>query len=119
MGSERSSPFEALTDYLLALRALLEPEGPTSGRLAQRLAVICAAPEDRAALAERIAEAAGLERAVIAGLAPSHQSVSSLVEEVADNLRAVLRDVLCGHLVADVRGIADDLLIEAATAAAA
>jgi hypothetical protein len=119
MGSERTSSFEALTDYLMALRALLEPEGPASGRLAQRLAVICAAPEDRAALAERIAEAVGLERAVIAGLAPAHLGVTVLVEEVAENLRAVLRDVLCGHLVADVRGVADELLSEAAAAAAA
>src|SRR5207249_619848 len=38
MGCERLAPFEALTDYLLALRALLEPEGPSSGRLAGRLA---------------------------------------------------------------------------------
>ena len=119
MGSERGSPFEALTDHLLALRALLEPEGPASGRLAQRLAVICAAPEDRAALAERIAEAVALERAVVAGLAPSHGGASMLVDDLAENLRAVLRDVLCGHLAADVRGIADELLSEAATAAAA
>ncbi len=44
MGLERLSPFEALTDYLLALRALLEPEGPSSGRLAGRLAALCARP---------------------------------------------------------------------------
>ena len=44
MGCERLTPLEALTDYLLALRALLEPEGPSSGRLPERLAVICAAP---------------------------------------------------------------------------
>jgi hypothetical protein len=119
MGSERSSAFEALTDYLMALRALLEPEGPGSWRLAQRLAVICAAPGDRAALAERIAEAVALERAVITGLAPAHQSVSLLVDEVAEHLRAVLRDVLCGHLAADVCGVADELLSEAAFGAAA
>jgi hypothetical protein len=119
MGCERAAPFEALTDHLLALRALLEPEGPASGRLAQRLAVICAAPEDRAALAERIAEAVALERSVIAGLAPAQKDVRALVDELAENLRAVLRDVLCGHLVADVRGVADDLLSEAAAAAVA
>jgi hypothetical protein len=119
MGSERTSPFEALTDYLLALRALLEPEGPASGRLAQRLAVICGAPEDRAGLAERIAQAVALERSVIAGLAPAHHGVTTLVDELAENLRAVLRDVLCGHLAADVRGIADELLIEAAAVAVA
>ncbi len=33
MGCERLVPFEALTDYLLGLRVLLEPEGPESGRL--------------------------------------------------------------------------------------
>src|SRR6202035_4230800 len=78
MGCERLAPFEALTDYLLALRALLEPEGPASGRLAQRLAVICARPEDRAALAERTAHAVSLERAVITGLAASRAGVDSL-----------------------------------------
>ena len=57
MGCERLAPFEALSDYLLALRALLEPEGPASGRLAGRLAAICAKPEDRAEVAERTAHA--------------------------------------------------------------
>ena len=114
MGCERLAPFEALTDYLLALRALLEPEGPASGRLAQRLSVICAAPEQRAGLAERTAHAISLERAVIAGLAPADTGVDSLVDEMAEHLRAILRDVLCGHLDADVRGVADDLLAEAA-----
>ena len=47
MGCERASPGEALTDHLLALRALLEPEGPSSGLLAGRLAALCATPETR------------------------------------------------------------------------
>ena len=98
MGCERLAPFEALTDYLLALRALLEPEGPASGRLAQRLAVLCAQPAEQAALAERTAQAIALERAVIAGLAPAQAGVDSLVEEISEHLRALLRDVLCGHL---------------------
>jgi hypothetical protein len=110
MGCERLAPFEALTDYLLALRALLEPEGPGSGRLAGRLAAICAVEEDRVALAERTAHAISLERAVIAGLTPAHPGVDALVEEMADHLRAILRDVLCGHLDVDVRGIADELI---------
>jgi hypothetical protein len=114
MGCERLAPFEALTDYLLALRALLEPEGPSSGRLAQRLAVICASPEERAALAERTAHAISLERAMIAGLAPAAPGVDALVDELAEHLRAILRDVLCGHLDRDLRGMADRLLAEAA-----
>ncbi len=114
MGCERLAPFEALTDYLLALRALLEPEGPASGRLAQRLAVICARPEERAALAERIAHAISLERAVITGLAAAGTGVDALVDELAEHLRAILRDALCGHLDADLRAVADELLAEAA-----
>jgi hypothetical protein len=114
MGCERLAPFEALTDYLLALRALLEPEGPQSGRLAQRLAVICAAPEERGALAERVAHAISLERAVITGLAAANTGVDSLVDELAEHLRAILRDALCGHLDADLRTVADEMLAEAA-----
>ena len=112
MGCERLAPFEALTDYLLALRALLEPEGPSSGRLAGRLAAICARPEDRAAVAERTAHAISLERAVIAGLAPAQPGVDALVEELTEQLRALLRDVLCGHLEPDLCAVADDLLAE-------
>ena len=116
MGCERLAPFEALTDYLLALRALLEPEGPSSGRLAPRLAMICAAEPERRALAERVARASSLERAVIAGLAPTRPGAGGLVEELAEHLRAILRDVLCGHLDADVRAVADEILAEAAGA---
>jgi hypothetical protein len=112
MGCERLAPFEALTDYLLALRALLEPEGPSSGRLAGRLAVICAKPNERAALAERTAHAISLERAVIAGLAPAEPGVDALVDELAEHLRAILRDALCGHLDVDLPAVADDLLAD-------
>jgi hypothetical protein len=47
LGCERPSLFEALTDHLLALRALLEPEGPQSGRLAGRVAALCATEDQR------------------------------------------------------------------------
>ncbi|MGZ4287660.1 MAG: hypothetical protein ACXVHB_25590, partial [Solirubrobacteraceae bacterium] len=119
MGCERLAPFESLTDYLLALRALLEPEGPGSGRLAQRMAAICAKPEERAHLAERTAHAISLERAVVAGLAPAEPGVDALVDELAEHLRALLRDVICGHLDPDLRSVANELLAEAAGAPAA
>jgi hypothetical protein len=120
MGCERPAPLEALSDHLLALRALLEPEGPASGRLAQRLSVICAQPEQRAALARRTAEVIELERAVITGMAGHGREpgtgggIDALVDELAGHLRAILRDALCGHLDADLCGLADDLLAEAA-----
>jgi hypothetical protein len=110
LGLERPSPREALTDHLLALRALLEPEGPASGRLPGRLAALCAVPEARHALAERAAHAVSLERAVVAGLAPEGEDVDALCGELGGHLRALLRDVLCGHLDSDLREVADHLL---------
>jgi hypothetical protein len=115
LGCEREDPFEALTDHLLALRALLEPEGPASGRLAQRLAAICAVPDQRAALAERTAHAISLERGIIAGLTPAAPDAEQLVHDVAHHLRALLRDVLCGHLDTDLVAVSDGILAEAVT----
>ena len=35
------------------------------------------------------------------------------MEEAENHLRALLRDVLCGYLDADLKGLADDILVEA------
>jgi hypothetical protein len=117
LGCERSSAFEALTDHLLGLRALLEPEGPQSGRLAGRVAALCATSEQRLAVTERVAHAVSLERAIVAGLAPMDGGVEKLLAEIAGHLRALLRDVLCGHLDSDLRSVADQLLAESSAAA--
>ncbi len=117
LGCERPSLFEALTDHLLALRALLEPEGPQSGRLAGRVAALCATEDQRLRVTERVAHAVSLERAVIAGLAPADGGIQILLAELTSYLRALLRDVLCGHLDSDLRSVADQLLAEAGAAA--
>jgi hypothetical protein len=110
LGCERASAYEALSDHLLALRALLEPEGPSSGLLAGRVAALCATPENRAKLAERMAKAQRLERAVIAGTAAERAAGLAIARDVADHLRALLRDVICGHLSTDLVRLADELL---------
>lgn len=116
MGAERLGPFEALTDYLLAARALLEPEGPASGLVARRLAAICAGPADGAYVSERMIQAVALERTAMLG-APSEPGSDKLVIEFSEHLRALLRDVVCGHLDADsVCSLADELLAEAGAA---
>ena len=112
LGCERHSPHEALSDHLLALRALLEPEGPSSGRLAGRLAALCATPERHLELTERTVQAIALERAVVAGSAVEHAASEALARDTADHLRALLRDVICGHLDADLVTLADELLLE-------
>lgn len=114
LACERNDPFEALSDVILAGRAVLEPEGPSSGRLAQRLAAICAEPPERAALAERVAHAISLERALVAGVGPAVDDASELGAELLDHLRTIFRDVLCGHLDSDLVSVADGLLSEAA-----
>jgi hypothetical protein len=111
LGCERESFYEALTDHLLALRALLEPEGPDSGLLAGRLSALCATPSRRDRLTQRTTRAVELERAVIAGKATQHARAEALAGEIADNLRALLRDVICGHLSADLATIADEILM--------
>lgn len=118
MAAERASPFEALTDYLLAAQALLEPEDSGAGRLADRLAAICARPAHRARVSGRITAAQRLERVVASGAAPSDKESEELVAELCENLRALLRDMLCGHLHGDVCVLADQLLAEASSTAA-
>jgi len=117
LGCERPTAYEALTDHLLALRALLEPEGPQSGRLAGRVAVLCAPDEHRVRVTERVAHAVSMERTIIAGLAPVDGNVEALLAEIAGHLRALLRDVLCGHLDSDLRAVADQLLAGSSAAA--
>ncbi|MEY2516766.1 MAG: hypothetical protein QOJ89_4124 [bacterium] len=115
LGCERPSAFDALTDHLLALRALLEPEGPASGHMPGRVAALCAVEEHRAEITERMVTAISIERSVIAGLAVADGDVQTLLGDLSGFLRALLRDVLCGHLDADLCGLADRLLSEAAT----
>ena len=113
LGCERASAVDALTDWLLAGRALLaEPEQPGYGGMARRMAAICAAPEEREEAEQRILAAASLERAAVAGLVRPEPDVEDLISELGANLRAMLRDVLCGHLEPALRRVADGIVEE-------
>jgi hypothetical protein len=110
LACERPDPSDALTDLLLALRALLEPEGADSLLVGRRLAALCAVEDEREALADRVMRAADVERAVVAGLSLDAREVEALTDELTEHLRALLGDALCGHLDADLRVAADALL---------
>jgi hypothetical protein len=122
MGCERQLDTEALSDYLLALRALLDGSDETGrASLALRLAALCAEESDRRALQRRVELAFSLERFVIGGGSGDaymetigSESPRELVLEVEDQLRALLRDVLCGFLEPDLKGAADDILLRSA-----
>ena len=122
MGCERQLDTEALSDYLLALRALLDGSDDTGrASLALRLAALCAEESDRRTLQRRVELAFALERFVIGGGSGDaymdtigSESPRDLVLEVENSLRALLRDVLCGFLDADLKGSADDILLRSA-----
>jgi hypothetical protein len=119
MGCERSNDAEALSDYVLALRGLLdavdEAGQPT---LARRLAALCAEEANRGLLMSRVETALNLELALIAGVpidawVPPRGITSGreLVAEMEEHLRALLRDVVCGYLKPELASMADEILL--------
>jgi hypothetical protein len=119
LGCERGAPLEALTDWLLCARALLADPGAAGYEpLSERLAAICAVPEERAELVAGLCRAIAMERGVIAGIVRPDPAVEELVGSLGACLRAILRDVLCGHLDPDLRRLADELLADVAPAPA-
>jgi hypothetical protein len=116
MGSARGHDAEALSDYLLALRALLDATSDAGeASLALRVAALCAEEGRRKVVQRRVESATALERFVMGGgprVRHEEDSPRELVAEVEGHVRALLRDVLCGYLDADLKGVADDMLLE-------
>jgi hypothetical protein len=125
MGCSQELDVEALSDYLLALRALLDA-GSEAGQasLSLRLAALCAEEEERRTVQRRVELALALERFVMAGGDDrdyveriGSESPRLLVSEMERHLRALLRDVLCGYLETDLKGLADEILLKASAPA--
>jgi hypothetical protein len=122
MGCSKRLDAEALPDYLLALRALLDAGGEAGlASLGLRLAALCADGGERRALQRRVEVALSLERYVMGGghgeeLADwiGSQSPRELVLELERHTRALLRDLLCGYLQPDLKSLADEILLERA-----
>jgi hypothetical protein len=116
MGCAQPTDAEALTDYLLGLRALLDATTDTGqASFGLRLAALCAEEGARRDLQDRLEAALALERFVMGnsgGVRIDAESPRELVAEMEGHLRALLRDVLCGYLDADLKAVADEILIE-------
>lgn len=116
MGCERGSDADSLSDYLLGLRALLDATSDAGeASLALRVAALCAEEGRRRLVQRRVEAAIALERFVMGGGPrswPDGDSPAELVAGVEGHLRAMLRDVLCGYLDSDLKGVADDILLE-------
>jgi hypothetical protein len=117
LGCEQRVALEGLSDHLLAVRALLDRGESTAGEMARRLGALCAEPAHRDAVQETVEQAFRLERLVMRGdvdaaylQAIGVTSPDAVVSALEDHLRALLRDMVCGHLSLDLTGIADELL---------
>ncbi len=113
-GLERNVVIEALNDYLLALRFVLEGAGPADLGLSMRVAALCAEPERRGEVKAVVDRAVGLERELWSGEpAPGGGSATPAETAVAleDLARAILKDAGAGHLGSDLRTTADEILL--------
>jgi hypothetical protein len=114
-GLERSLMLEALNDYLLALRFLLEGAGPADLGLGMRVAALCAEPGHRGETKAVVDRALALERELWSGdPAPAPEDTpppAVTATEIEDLTRAILRDAACGHLGIDLRSTADEILL--------
>jgi len=109
LGCERPSALEGLSDHLLALRAVLDGQGPVGASLPMRAAALIAADSaDRLAARERLEAAMELERARMAGAAGGDTELALWVE---DSVRRILREAALGELGADLNEAADETLI--------
>lgn len=119
LGCERPRDGEALSDFLMALRALLEAsDEPGRASLSLRLAALCAEEPDRRGVQRRTELAFALERFLMGGGSADayvdevgSDSPAVLAAEIEGCVRALLRDILCGYLDADLRRTADDILL--------
>ena len=110
MGRERESGLDALSDHLLALRAVLEGHGPVGASLALRAAaMICDESLDRIEAREKVEDVLELERSLMNG-----RTVARAIELAGwaeDGVRRLLRQAALGELGDDLPAAADETLI--------
>lgn len=131
LGCGRESALEGLSDQLLALRAVLEGQGPVGASLPLRAAALidgerspaesaptAASPlADRVAARERVEAALELERALMSGAPIDRGASHQLASWLEESVRGMLREAALGELGADLGATADESLIAGGLAA--
>jgi hypothetical protein len=111
LGCQREMALEGLSDHLLALRAVLDGQGPVGASLPMRAAALIADDSvDRLAARERLEAAMELERSLMAGgrVAEEGRQLATWVE---DTVRRIVREAALGELGGDLNEAADEALI--------
>jgi hypothetical protein len=114
LGAERSSLIEALSDYLLALRGLLEGGGPARTSLSARVAALACEPYEREQGRVTVERALAIERKLMSGgryKPVAGASPLDVIAEVEELLRRLLKGLATGELGGDLRVAADEVLL--------
>jgi hypothetical protein len=114
LGAERSSLIEALSDYLLALRGLLEGGGPARTSLSARVAALACEPFEREQGRVTVERALAIERKLMSGgryKPVAGTSPLDVIAEVEELLRRLLKGMAMGELGGDLRVAADEILL--------
>jgi hypothetical protein len=115
MGCERVTALEGLSDHLLALRGMLEGEGPVDATLSVRAAALVADPGEQEEARVRIERAFELERRLMTGAELAERkdagTAIGLAVWIEDGLRALVREAALGALRENLAEAADEALI--------
>jgi hypothetical protein len=114
LGAERGSLIEALSDYLLALRGLLEGGGPARTSLSARVAALACEPYEREQGRVTVERALAIERKLMSGgryKPVAGASPLDVIAELEELLRRLLKGLATGELGGDLRVAADEILL--------
>jgi hypothetical protein len=114
LGAERASLIEALSDYLLALRGLLEGGGPARTSLSARVAALACEPHEREQGRVCVERALAIERKLMSGgryRPVAGASPLDVIAELEELLRRLLKGLAGGGLGGDLRAAADEVLL--------
>jgi hypothetical protein len=120
LGAERGSLIEALSDYLLALRGLLEGGGPARTSLSARVAALACEPHEREQGRVTVERALAIERKLMSGSRyrpTAGASPLDVIAELEELLRRLLKGLATGELGGDLRSAADEVLLSDGLAA--
>jgi hypothetical protein len=120
LGAERASLIEALSDYLLALRGLLEGGGPARTSLSARVAALVCPPHEREQGRVTVERALAIERNLMSGgryRPAAGASPLDVIAELEELLRRLLKGLATGKLGGDLRVAADEVLLSEGLAA--
>jgi hypothetical protein len=114
LGAERGSLIEALSDYLLALRGLLEGGGPARTALSARVAALACEPAERERGLITVERALAIERKLMSGglYKPTpNASPLNVISELEELLRRLLKGMATGEMPGELRAAADEALL--------